>query len=233
MSFDNICLISWPAGKEMINSYIILGKLYDHSMLQDILLNLKYLYPFQIINKQILNEEDFKHFRLAFKITTTLVLHDTDTDIFRTPILYNFSTNQEIKNIKKIAIPKIISTKLRLFVIFPYLNPITRGKILDTCISMIKNYNPIFILTGNAYGKNIASTKSLMKRYLLSQGISNNNLIKTSFDISLDNPELVPALLSNYKDLDCDVFIASKSKDMYYLMDSYRSLGVKYQYLCE
>lgn len=64
----------------------------------------------------------------------------------------------------------------------PYNDPIIRGELLDSCISLIKDNNYLFLLIGDQFGRNKTSTSTLMERYLLSSGIPSKNISKRLYD---------------------------------------------------
>lgn len=257
----NLGLVAWSINNVL---YINLGEIYDSEvtnnpkLLRELDEKLKYLYTFKITVKnkkiKIHNEEDFKHFRKIYKITNNPILgvvgvlgvlapSSNEKIVFKSPVLYNLSKMEPIFKQRVVNIPITISstnykTNYRIFIIFPYSSPILRGQIIDTCISMIKNKVPIFILIGGKYGCNKDSTSSLMKRYLLFSGIPSNHIYKSLYDIFpdslLESLELLQYVINSYQHTDYDVFIASQSTDMLKIMRFVKhNTPYKFQYLCD
>ena len=265
-SFINyrIGLIAWPVYSNPPTSssdtYLNLGEIYDKEVKTDLQMliklrdQLKYLYHFKIKNvdnKIILyNYEDFEYFRRKFKLSSETRLYNyiskshekTERLIFKRPQLYNISGMKPLfpNNIPQSQAIEI-STHRRIFIVSPYENPVLRGMIMDSCLSLIKQKNPIFILIGDRYGKNKESTSKLMKRYLLCNGIFSekiNIILYDKFpDFISESLNLLPFILNSDKYISYDIFIASKSTDirklMSYVKDVKLNVNIKIQYICE
>ena len=261
-----ICLISWPVGFETPTDhshvYLNMGEIYDKEVrmsvnkLMTLHNKLKYLYPFKIKKVDnditVYNSDDFKYFSKKYKITTKVSLYNynsvnennTEHIVFKSPQLYNISCMEPLFSP---YIPPLLQQNkesyndYRVFIVLPYENPVLRGMILDSCITKIKEKKPLFILLGDRYGKNKESTSTLMKRYLLSIGICSNSINKilcNKFpDFISESLHLLSFILHIDKNISYDIFIASKSSDMFkimsYVRDTKISQDVNVQYICE
>lgn len=258
-----IGLIAWSFSNNntsQSDTYINLGEIYDKEVVSNVEIlitlhnQLKYLYPFKIKKVDdkisVYNDEDFEYFRRKFKITSKVHLYNyisksdenTERIIFKRPQLYNISHMKQLFSNNTLQSQTIKMTPhRRIFIVSPYDNPVLRGKILDSCMSLIKEKNPIFILIGDRYGKNKESTSTLMKRYLLSNGICTekiNIILYDKFpDFIPESLNLLPIILNVDKYVSHDIFIASKSTDMRKIMSyvKYTKLNknIKIQYICE
>ena len=78
-----------------------------------------------------------------------------------------------MRNIKPIC-----NSKSKVFFIFPRCNdPFIRGKIIDTCFEAADEREMFFYLIGYIYGINKIKTSNLTKRYLLSCGVEDKNIV--------------------------------------------------------
>jgi len=236
-------------------------------ILQDFNKNLQYLYPFKVKRNgdtlKVYND-DIIHFRKKYKLTSTLSLHnyakheeeneededdeddesddDSEKIVFRTPRLYDISCMEPLFPIE-CFLPKQVesSTHCRVFIVLPYLDPVLRGRILKQCIYTTKEHHPLFLLIGDQHGRNKETTSTLMKRYLLSSGVSSDNISKSVYDkfpaSILESLEILPFLLDINHHVTHDLFIACASYDMCKVMsfsrDSKIGKDIKVQFICE
>jgi hypothetical protein len=257
-----IGLISWPIGVHRPTStsdpFINLGEIYDKSVIHDcnyldqLNKNLSYLYPFKVklVDRKIkvYNEDDFNYFRKKYKITSIIVLNNYDIKydkkVFHTPMIFNITCMKPLYmyNISTMyKIPENLQKHYRVFIIFPYQNPVLRGKLLDECILYAKTYTPLFILIGDVYGKNKIATSTLMKRYLVKCGVSTRYIIKTLCDnfpdSIIESLEILPFIFDLNNQNEYDLVIASVSSDIRKVMEFVRekklSKQTRFQYVCE
>ena len=242
----NIYIVSRSFNNPMV--YIILGKLLiDKTTLKKLNNDLKYMYPFKILKTlEPENIEDFKILESTYGITQKNLLYNfqigCDSIVFKTPFLcYKKDGIKSIKREQKYVFNKNIETNmLRIFFVFPSNNVITRGKILDSSMSMIKKYKPIFFVIGNIQGENKVSTSILMKRFLLTSGIPSENIIKINISNSYEECllECLEIMQCIFEDkLVKNIFIASESIYMRSLMVFIKKNNInkkfKFQYICE
>ena len=163
--------------------------------------------------------------------------------VFRTPCLYDITCMEPLFTKSKRVIHRIspsLQTKIRVFIVMPYNNPIIRGEILDACISLLHDNNYLFLLIGDQFGKNKTSTSTLMKRYLLSSGIPSNNISKSLYDHYPDSIieafDILPFLLDVGVSIET-IYIASLSADMKKNMNFIRNCKyntkMNIRYICE
>ena len=268
-----IGLISWPIGyltpRKHSDTYIKLGEIYDKKIknkksLFEFHNNLRYLYPFKASKNgdkvTIHNVEDFTVFRLRYKLTfqTSLFNYTSDSDSdyesdevikFKSPCLYDLSCMTPLfkEKVKKTLIPSNDSDHCRVFIVTPYNNPIIRGRILDSCISLIKNHNYLFILIGDRYGNNKESSSNLMSRYLSSRGSNKDNIFKNDFDqfpdSIVESAVFLSVIINTIRHITFDVFFACSSMDIHKVMcfvrdnseviDNICNYESKYQFICE
>lgn len=233
--------------------FLIIGEIYDNIITQDLntLYNLhsdlKYLYPFKIniINDDITiyNKEDIDVFLLKYKLTTQSTIlnykhsHNKESIKFGSPCLYDINCMKQLFEPFKISkLPcNDFSNSTRIFIINPYLDPILRGKLLDSCLYFIKDHTPMFILIGDKYGNNKESTSTLMSRYLLSKGVAKTFITKSLHDKSLESigEALTVATLMISNNRNYDIFIACASKHMKLVLSLLPKTNKRIQCVCE
>jgi hypothetical protein len=69
-----------------------------------------------------------------------------------------------------------------IFILFPYTDPIIRGKIIDNCFSILGDRESNFYVLGDRQGQNTISTCYLSRRYLLTCGIEDKDIILSKYD---------------------------------------------------
>lgn len=93
-----------------------------------------------------------------------------------------------------------------------YNDSIIRGDLLDSCISLNKDNNYLFLLIGDQFGRNKTSTSTLMKRYLLLSGIPSKIYQKSLYDHYPDSIieafDILPFLLETCVSIET-IFVAS------------------------
>lgn len=76
------------------------------------------------------------------------------------------------------SVKPICNLKSKVFFIFPRCNdPFIRGKIINTCFEAAAEREMFFYLIGYIYGINKIKTSNLTKRYLLSRGVEDKNIV--------------------------------------------------------
>jgi hypothetical protein len=78
--------------------------------------------------------------------------------------------------------PKGDKNNIVIFILFPYSDPIIRGKIIDNCFSILGDRESIFYVLGDCHGQNTISTCYLSRRYLLTCEIEDKNIILSKYD---------------------------------------------------
>lgn len=259
-----IGLISWPVYIKNLPTntciYLIIGEIYDKDILnnlqtlEDFNKNLQYMYPFKLKRNgdvvKIYNNDDIVHLRRKYKLTSTIFLHNykkhnedrEEKIVFRTPRLYDISCMEPLFPVE-CFLPKQIdtSTHCRIFIVLPYPDPVLRGKILKQCIYTTKDHHPLFILTGDQHGRNKETTSTLMKRYLLSSGVSPDNISKSICDTFpnsiIESLNILPFLLDINLFITHDLFIACSSYDIYKVMSFFRDSiicsDIKVRFICD
>ena len=250
----NSCRIGIIARSCDKKKFLIIGEIYDENVTQDlnILLelhsNLRYLYPFKIniVNNDITiyNKEDINILCLKYKLTTqpSIINYKCKKNTkeiikFGSPCLYDITCMKPLFiPFKRKKIPtNNLSNNTRIFIVNPYPDPILRGKLIDSCLDMIKNHKPMFILIGDKHGNNKESTSTLMSRYLLSLGVNSNIITKSLYDKFVDSiPEaLTVATLTMPSDSNYDIFIACASTHMKLILSLLPKTNRKIQCICE
>ena len=112
---------------------------------------------------------------------------------------------------------------LRMFILFPYTDPIVRGEIVDNCFSVLGEYKACFYTIGGLQGQNTRATCDLSKRYLLTCGVEDDNISRNEYD---NFPDCILEALNMIKfifpDTEMQVFIAVQREDMRRVMDHIR-----------
>lgn len=227
--------------------FLNLGEIFDKSIhddrniLYELHTNLRYLRPFtaQIDGKNAVidNIEEISIFQNHYKLTRKCWIDKTMSSCtvnFLSPQLYDITCMIPLFSD---TIPKSIcydgnTEPARVFMLFPYSNPIMRGKIIDNCFSIAKKYKSYFFVIGSKKGYN-------SKKYLLSCGVEDKNIICNQYDTF---PDCILESLNMIKfmvpDTDMKIFIAVCRKDMNRVMSHirlYRKTGlinIKLELIC-
>ena len=119
-----------------------------------------------------------KKYNIEPKISVTGVVEEKSIQLLA-PELYDITcmvplfSDKVIRNVKPIC-----NSKSKVFFIFPRcIDPFIRGKIIDTCFEAANEREMFFYLIGCIYGINKIKTSKLTKRYLLSCGVEDKNII--------------------------------------------------------
>jgi hypothetical protein len=188
-----IGLISIPHDGN-IDNCLYLGEVFDKrikkdkNILYELHSNLRFLYPLKIKVKGGVsspdNLEDIREFQTKYKLTRKIYINTSLSDNtykYTTPQLYDLSCMLPLfsGNIPRSVYPRATNESTKVFILLPYSSPITRGELVDRCMSMISDKTTgLFFAVGKIYGCNHKSTCDLYRRYLLSCGVEDHNINK-------------------------------------------------------
>lgn len=170
------------------NYLLFLGEIKekDEKLLYVLHKELRFLCKFNasIVDSSILldNAEEIlafqKKYNIEPKISVTGVVEEKSIQLLA-PELYDITcmvplfSDKVMRNVKPIC-----NSKSKVFFIFPRcIDPFIRGKIIDTCFEAADEREMFFYLIGCIYGINKIKTSKLTKRYLLSCGVEDKNII--------------------------------------------------------
>jgi hypothetical protein len=190
---------------------------------------------------KISNEEDFRYIRNRYKVTSVVkgLIQDLDTPfVCNSPTLYNISSMKPLfqKKVLPFAEP-VLKKDVRVFIVIPYVNPVLRGKILESCISLIKCYTPLFVLNGGVYGRNKDSTNTLMKRYLRVRGVKDQYINKFPYnnypECISETLELLPFMVPPNQKI--NIVIGGASSELREIINFVKKINtrIQIQYVCE
>jgi hypothetical protein len=155
--------------------YVVLGKIPEDANLEDIILDLRYLYPFRIFSEKenvtFENIEDFLYFRKKYKLLEDIIISKKfyGRKSFHKPVIYRYSG-------KKVHSDFLTPFPVkRTCILAPYVNPVLRGKLVDLAISYGFS---LYVPTGENQDENSIDTSTLYTRYLLCRGIPITSIIK-------------------------------------------------------
>lgn len=197
------------------SSYLILGELYsndvkgDNVRMSEFFRDLNYLYPFRFSTKRnyCYNIEDIIYLQKKYSLTVNLTLvgnSEKDIIIFHPPILYDIDCNASI--FSRVFYTYTYTPKNdHACIVFPYSDPVTRGKLLEEVIHYGPSY---FVVIGDSYRNNKDSTACLMKRFLLSRKVSEKCIIKLRQKNNTESILDAVALLQTYLNTPFDIVIA-------------------------
>lgn len=182
-----IGLISWPvANKSPATLFLCFGEMYNKEyknvpFLSKFNQELSYLTPFVFYKETntCSNIEEIDFFRDRLKLTRQLKIYGNNIPnkcILRTPILYDLDCGVPIFKSKNNRSKFEYIPGKKICIVLPYKDPITRGILLE---HILEKNQTMFILTGNVYKRNKDTIATLMSRYLLLCGVSNNYIIKS------------------------------------------------------
>ena len=171
------------------NNYLLfLGEINekDEKILYDLHKKLRFLCKFKavIVGNDILldNAEEIlcfqKKYNIEPKIWVTGLVQEKSIKLLA-PELYDITCMVPLfsDTVTRIVKP-ICNSKSKVFFIFPRcIDPFMRGKIIDTCFEAAAEREMFFYLIGYIYGINKIKTSKLTKRYLLSCGVEDKNII--------------------------------------------------------
>lgn len=185
--------------------FINLGEVFDKTVrgnidsLYEIHSSLRYLCPFNVlVNEEDSipdNVEEFISFQQRYKLTRKIYINNTllpGTYKYFSPVLYDLTC---MVPLFPDTIPKCIffsknNKPIRLFILLPYSDPILRGNIIDNCMCLINDdVKGIFFALGSKHGNNTRDTCKLTRRYLLSCGVGDKNILVNQYD---DFPDCIP-----------------------------------------
>jgi hypothetical protein len=216
--------------KNDLKSYVFLGEIFDPHIRKDINKlyelhnNLQYLYPFKIgINKtniNLNNIEDIYSLQEKYKLTRKIYVKNkklTGIKHCLKPQLYDISCMTPLfstKTVKRKIPVKLIDPE-KIFILMPYKDPIIRGEIIHSCLHIMDNNKAIFICIGDKCGKNLLSTSSLIKKYLITLGVNHTSIICQTYDNPIDCiMEALIMLTMIIQDGTPDIFICVEKHDM-------------------
>lgn len=229
------CKIGVVAKKrEDESSYIFLGEIFsseirqDEKMLYELHTNLRYLYPFRCIyNKgKILldNMEDIYSLQDRYKLTKKIYTTEQDnkpvyTVKYLRPELYDISCMVPL--FSEIQPRHCIHSQSKqtnivdnVFIILPYLDPIIRGELVNSCITTLNDEKGMFVCIGGKQGENKMKIGSLVRRYLLSCKVKDEDIIIQEFDEFPDSILEALIILSMIIDKETRIFFAVDKKEI-------------------
>jgi hypothetical protein len=246
----NLGLISKPKDHTQ-NCFLNLGEIFDRSIRQDVNIlyelhkNLRYLCAFKakIEGKDIIpdNIEEISTLQNRYKLTRKIWVKgqvQNGAMKFLSPELYDLSCMVPLfpNKISRSICPKGNEMPLRMFVLFPYTDPIVRGEIVNNCFSVLGKYKACFYTIGGLQGHNTRATCDLSRRYLLTCGVEDDNISCIQYD---EFPDCILEVLNMIKfilpETEMQVFIAVQREDMNRVMDYIRlanKLGIIDRKLC-
>jgi hypothetical protein len=126
-----------------------------------------------------------------------------------------------------------------MFILLPYLDPIIRGKIADSCMNTLKDRPGIFVCVGGKQKQNIMKVGDLYRRYLLSCGVNSEDIIIHEYDELPDLIIDVLTILDMITEKSTRVFIGVDRRDMSDILNYIRvsrAMGLitrKIQFICD
>lgn len=225
----NNCKIGIIALSSNNDNIIYLGKVFDKQdkrILYRLHMHLRYLYPFKLIvkNQNIIpdNVEDIISIKKRYKLTNRIYIKKMIKDgvyKYSHPQLYDLSCMTPLFSdiVKSVyTISKNQNKKYRMFILLPYIDPIIRGQIVDSCISLItKDVIGLFCTIGDKKGKNIRTISELYSRYLISRGIEEKYINSTIYDIFPDCiSDAIDVVEMMYTNEDVEIFLGADGKYM-------------------
>lgn len=201
----SIGLIAKPRDSRK-NYFLFLGEIKekDEKILYDLHKKLRFLCNFKavIVGNDILldNVEEIlafqKKYNIEPRISVTGVVEEKSIKLLA-PELYDITcmvplfSDTVMRNVKPSSgggvqlsasearsTKPICNLKSKVFFIFPRcIDPFMRGKIIDTCFEAAAEREMFFYLIGYIYGINKIKTSKLTKRYLLSCGVEDKNIV--------------------------------------------------------
>lgn len=203
MNNCKVALISFSTNDNSF--YINLGEVYDKNIrqsidkLNEININTQYLCNFTATikgsNVTLDNIEEIKEFQTTFKLTPIICSSkyiNEETNIeFLAPKLYDISCMVPLfsEPITRVIYKQNDSKNYKYFIILSYTEPVIRGSIIENCLkSTFENENALFLTIGNYKGENKETTCNLNKRYLISVGVPEENIIiNEGYDSIIDD----------------------------------------------
>jgi hypothetical protein len=230
-----IGLISIPHDGN-IDNCLYLGEVFDKrikndkNILYELHSNLRFLYPLKIkVKDGVLlpdNLEDIREFQTKYKLTRkiymTMSLYN-NTYKYTTPQLYDLSCMLPLfnVNIPRCVYPHTTNESTRVFILLPYLSPITRGELVDRCMTMISyQTSGLFFSVGKINGCNHKSTGDLYRRYLISCGVEDDNIYKINhneYPYCITEALVFVDLITG--GLQSDIYLCVSNKDMGKILD--------------
>ena len=170
------------------NNYLLfLGEIKekDQKLLYNLHKELRFLCKFNatIIDSSILpdNADEILSFQKKYNIEPKILLTgivEEKTIKLLAPELYDITCMVPLFSDTVTRIKPIHNSKSKVFFIFPRcIDPFIRGKIIDTCFEASDVREMFFYLIGYIYVINKIKTSNLTKRYLLSCGVEDKNII--------------------------------------------------------
>lgn len=222
--------------------FLNLGEVYDKTVREDIDMlvelhkNLRYMCPFKAKIKDGTvkpdNLEEICCLQDKYKLTRKIISHGTTngTMRFETPELYDASCMVPLfaNEAPRRLIPIGGKIPARMFIIYPYFDPVVRGEVIDSCIDICDDRQTYFYTFGKVQGCNTRPSCVLTKRYLLSCGIPNKNILHEQND---EFPDCIAAGLNMIEfilpDTRMDIWIAVARQDMNKVLGHIRFLNAE------
>jgi hypothetical protein len=223
-------LVAKP-GDPRKNYLLFLGEIKekDPKLLYDLHKDLRFLCKFnaEIVGSSILpdNPEEIlafqKKYNIEPKFSVTGLVEEKSIKLLA-PELYDITCMVPLfPDTVMRSVKPICDSKSKVFFIFPRCNdPFTRGKIIDTCFEAAAEREMFFYLIGYIYGINKIKTSNLTKRYLLSCGVEDKNIVCDGEDQGHDWLfEAINMIKFITPDEDPEILIAVDRESIYVFMN--------------
>ena len=130
------------------------------------------------------------------------------------------------EKVPRLRIPSSDETPLRMIILFPYKDPVLRGKIIESCVNILNVRKTCFYTIGTVHRKNTRPICDLSRRYLLSCGINDDNIYRDRYD---KFPDCIMEVLKMIKfilpDTEMEINIAVSRDDMQKVMSYIRLIN--------
>jgi len=218
------------------NYLLFLGEIKekDEKLLYDLHKELRFLCKFDasIVGNKVFpdNAEEIlafqKKYNIEPKISVTGLVEEEKCIKLLAPELYDITCMISLfSGTVMRSVKPICNSKSKVFFIFPRCNdPFIRGKIIDACFEAAAEREMFFYLIGCIYGINKIKTSILTKRYLLSCGVEDKNIVCDGEDQGHDwLVEAINMIKFITPDEDPEILIAVDRELMKVLMNYIRS----------
>lgn len=228
--------------KSVCKRYVLrLGEIIDEKICKNVILlykihnNLKYISNFKVkIDKTGIlfldNIEEIISFQNMYRLSKRISIDKKAKDCFirfNKPEIYDISCMVPLFTYTRqtLQIDDMSDNfSSNIVILFPIINPVKRGKLIEKCLDVCKGSKVYFYLLGGKQGKNSTTTKELAQRYLDSIGNHNTILsVQDKFPDSLyDAFDMFDFFVSdNVK----NVYITLPRKSIQYVMKYIRKMS--------
>ena len=209
--------------------FLNLGEIFDKTIRKNVVTlyklheNLKYMCPFKATitdtEVDLDNIEELSCVQQRYKLTRKIVKNGTASGNikFLAPRLFDVSCMTPLfpDQICPPYFRQSTEPPIRMFILFPYDDPIIRGEIIDNCMDTAVNKKTCFYVLGNISGKNKRPTCDLSRRYLLGCGIPDYDIYRNTYD---EFPDCIMETLSIIKSImpntEMSIYLAVAREDM-------------------